>query len=70
VALGLSLVGIQQQALTQVFGWLVHSHRFFPLLNTLGVVLLAAAALMVRTNDTAPQMKMVATPHWEEEVVS
>jgi len=52
VALGLCLVGVQQQALTEAFGWLVRSHRFFPFLNTLGVVLLAVSATMARSNDT------------------
>ncbi len=52
-AVGLCLVGVQQQAFTDAFGWFVHSHRFFPFMNSLGVVLLAIAVMMTRKKASA-----------------
>lgn len=46
IAIGLCLVGIQQKALGEAFGPLVHSHRLFLFMNPVCVLLLAGAALM------------------------
>lgn len=41
--IGFGLVGIQQQALTDAFGFVLHSHRFFPFLNVLGTLAVMAS---------------------------
>lgn len=46
--LGFLLVGVHQQALTQYFQWLVQSHRFFPMMNSIGMILVLVAMSLAR----------------------
>lgn len=46
--IGFGLVGVQQQALTDAFGPILHSHRFFPFLNALGTLVVIASVFAER----------------------